>query len=74
MLATQDDVFKSVATDIYQLSEDDRIRMQIEAREDWLRRENGRKQREEQYKKSIAEKDAEIEELKKQIAALTQQP
>ncbi len=81
MLATQDDVFKSVATDIYQLSEDDRIRMQIEAREDWLRRENGRKRREAQYKKSIAEKDAqisekdaEIAELKKQLAALTQQP
>lgn len=63
MLATQNEFIKEASTTIYQLSAEERIRQECEAREDFLRREKEKARRiqeaEENLAKAMAEKEAE---------------
>lgn len=79
MLAQKDDVIKDASHTIYQLTQEEKIRLQCEAREDYYRRQNyveeefARKDAALAEKDTIiaekdaalAEKDAEIDQLKK---------
>ena len=76
MLAAQDISLSAAATTVYQLSEDEHIRQQCEAREDYLKRERGMSRLIKQQnqtiatqKQELAEKDKEIAELKALLAA-----
>ena len=81
MLAEKDDTIKDASNTIYQLSQEEKIRLQCEAREDYYRREcRIAKQHEEinDLETRIAEKDAQsanmqdtVSEKDAQIAALT---
>lgn len=81
MLAQKDDAIKEASNTIYQLSQEEKIRLQCEAREDYYRREcRIAKQHEEinDLETRIAEKDAQIADMQNavserdaRIAALT---
>ena len=62
MLAAQDTIMEDAATTLYQLSEDERIRMECWAREDRLKREQARKDLIEEQKQALAEKEQELAE------------
>jgi predicted transposase/invertase (TIGR01784 family) len=70
MLAEKEPIFKEVATEVRKISDEERIRMQCEAREDYYRTQatfHG------YYQDQIAEKDAIIKEMEKKIADLEAQ-
>ena len=60
MLAAQDAIMEDAATTLYQLSEDERIRMECWAREDRLKREQAREEIIEEQQQALAEKDQEL--------------
>ena len=62
MLAAQDTIMEDAATTLYQLSEDERIRMECWAREDRLKREQAREDLIEEQKQALAEKEQELAE------------
>ena len=67
MLAKEDQTLKSAIVTIVQLTEDEKIRLQCEAREDYYRRTEGR---EELLRETEEERDqavAEREQLKAQL-------
>lgn len=78
MLAVKDQTITEAANTIYQISEDERIRQQCEAREDYLRRQRGIQRRLEkadelekavvEKEKALAEKDKELTEKNKELA------
>ncbi len=77
MLATEDSVIYDAAETIYQLSEDDRIRQECEAREDYIKRKHDMEKRQRELERSkrdlerqIAQKDCIIGEKDKEIARL----
>ena len=73
MVAAKNRMIDDVATTIYQLTEDERIRQQCEAREDYMRRQRGIQQLLEEQRQQLAEKDRQLAEMDKQIAELDQQ-
>ena len=72
MIAAQDTGISAAAATIYQLSEDERIRQECEAREDYLKRERGMEKIIEKQKKEIDDQKKEIERLKALLAAKDQ--
>ncbi len=60
MLNANDTIFQEAAATMYEISEDERMRESLEAREDARRIENGRKKR---FKKVVKERDAALEKL-----------
>ena len=75
MLAATSSIIDDAATTLYQLSEDERIRQECEAREDYWKREQGlldemneTQERFAEAQKKIAEKDKKIAEKDKKIA------
>ena len=61
MLASKNQEIDEAATTIYQISEDERIRQQCEAREDYIRRQNGMRRRMEKAEAIAAEERAKKE-------------
>ena len=59
---------EDAATTLYLLSEDERVRMECWAREDYLKREQAREDIIAEQKREIAEKDRIIAELQAQLA------
>ena len=77
MLAAQDININAAATTLYQLSEDERIQQQCEAREDYLLREQDladritdREKTIAKQKRAIAEKDQSLASKDEEIARL----
>ena len=69
MLAEREPIFKEVATAVKTLTEEEKIRMQCEAREDYYKTQNDLHN---YYLEQLKEKDEEIADLKRQLAALQQ--
>ncbi len=67
MLAVENQAINEAASTIYEISEDERIRQQCEAREDYLRRQRGTQRRIAEKDRLIQEKDKQIQEKDKQI-------
>ena len=70
MLAAKNQEIDDAATTIYQLTEDERIRQQCEAREDYLRRQKGMQNLLDRQKQLLDKKDDIIAEQKQEIEAL----
>ena len=70
MLAEKDPIFKEVATQVKKLTDEEKIRMQCEAREDYYRTQNDFHGF---YLKQLEEKDKTIEEKDKLIAKLQEE-
>ena len=68
MLAATSSVIDDAATTLYQLSEDERIRQECEAREDYWKREQGLIDEMSEMQKRLAEKDETIAEKDETIA------
>ena len=71
MLAEKNPSITEAAATIYQISEDERIRQQCEAREDYLRRQRGIQRKLEKLdnlEKALAEKDNQLVEKDKELA------
>ena len=75
MLAAMSSIIDDAATTLYQLSEDERIRQECEAREDYWKREQGlldemneTQERFAEAQKKIAKKDKKIAEQEKALA------
>lgn len=70
MITEQDTTLASAAYTVYELSEDERIRQECEAREDWLRRKNGMKMMMKQLKTELKEAKAEKKSIKAELKTL----
>ena len=70
MLAEREPLFKEVATAVKTLTEEEKIRMQCEAREEYYRLQDSIQGKIADLEATLAEKDAKIAELEKQLAAL----
>lgn len=73
MLAAKNADIAYAAETIYKLSEDDRIRLQCEAREDYYKRQSVHAEREAKYKAQIAEQEEQIADLKEQLTTQSEQ-
>ena len=80
MLAEQDISLSAAAETIYELSEDERIQQECEAREDFILRQQGltdmiteQEQTIAERDQTIAERDQTITDLKQEIAKLKEQ-
>ena len=67
MVAAKNRTIDDAATTIYQLTADERIRQQCEAREDYLRRQRGIQQMLEEQRQQLAEKDQQLTEKDRQL-------
>ena len=70
MLAAQNTIFEDAATTVRKLTEDEKIRIQCEAREDHWRRETALRRRLSISEENCAQKDRIIAEQEKRIAEL----
>ncbi len=70
MVAAKNRMIDDAATTIYQLTEDERIRQQCEAREDYLRRQRGIQEMLEEQRQQLTEKDKQLTEKDQQIAEM----
>ena len=80
MLSQNNEYLKEASETVYHLTQEEKVRLQCQAREDYYRRMKGIQEKFEQLKQYKAEikqyeaqkvqSDAEIAELKQQIAAL----
>ena len=70
MVAAKNRMIDAAATTIYQLTEDERIRQQCEAREDYLRRQRGIQKMLEEQRQQLTEKDKQLTEKDQQIAEM----
>ena len=68
MLAATSSIIDDAATTLYQLSEDERIRQECEAREDYWKREQGLLDEMTEKQEQIAERDKTIADQEKTIA------
>ena len=73
MVAAKNRMIDDAATTIYQLTADERIRQQCEAREDYLRRQRGIQQMLEEQRQQLAEKDQQLTEKDQQLTEKDQQ-
>ncbi len=72
MLAKQDTGIRDAATTIYQLSEDERIRQQCEAREDYYRIQRGMAWQVKQLKTAVTKRDKKIAKQEQQLTRQNQ--
>ncbi len=70
MLAAKYDAVNEAATTLYQLSEDERIRLQCQAREDYERDQRTTQHAMADVSKTISEQQGQIAELQGQVAEL----
>ena len=70
MLAQKDKYIEEASATIYELSQEEKIRLQCEAREDYYRRQRSIQNQMKNLEKTIAEKDAAIAEKDAAIAIL----
>lgn len=63
MLASEKDILKEASETVYTLTQEEKIRLQCQAREDYYRTQNDVRT---YYTRQLEEKDAEIEALKQQ--------
>ena len=70
MLSQNNEYIKEASETVYHLTQEEKVRLQCQAREDYYRRMKGIQEKFEQYKAEKIQSDAEIAELKQQIAAL----
>ena len=70
MLAQKDKYIEEASATIYELSQEEKIRLQCEAREDYYRRQRSIQNQMKNLEKTIAEKDAAIAILKAEIEKL----
>ncbi|MBO6298159.1 MAG: PD-(D/E)XK nuclease family transposase, partial [Lachnospiraceae bacterium] len=68
MVAAKNRMIDDAATTIYQLTADERIRQQCEAREDYLRRQRGIQEMLEEQKNQLEEQKSQLEAQGRQIA------
>ncbi|MCM1213160.1 MAG: Rpn family recombination-promoting nuclease/putative transposase [Lachnospiraceae bacterium] len=68
MLAQKDDLINDASNTIYQLTREEKIRLQCEAREDYYRRQNYVEEEFSRKEAALADKDAELAEKDAQIA------
>lgn len=73
MLAHNNEYINQASSTIYQLTQEEQIRLQCRAREDYIRTQNDRIYLLAQKDSQLAEKDAKIAELESQIAELSLQ-
>ena len=69
MVASEDPAIFAAANTIYKLSEDERIRQQCEAREDYLRRELATQRRQEELDRRLAEQTEQLASMSKELAS-----
>ena len=70
ILSQNNEYLKEASETVYHLTQEEKVRLQCQAREDYYRRMKGIQEKFEQYKAEKIQSDAEIAELKQQIAAL----
>ena len=70
MLAEKDPIFKEVATQVKELTGEEKIRMQCEAREDYYRTQQDVRY---YYESQLNEKDKALAEKNREIAKLKEQ-
>lgn len=70
MLAQKDEYIREAADTVYQLTQEEKIRLQCEAREDYYRRQGDAKLLRERLTAALAEKDSIIADKDSTIAAL----
>ena len=70
MLSQNNEYLKEASETVYHLTQEEKVRLQCQAREDYYRRMKGIQEKFEQYKAEKIQSDAKIAELKQQIAAL----
>ncbi|MCM1190300.1 MAG: hypothetical protein NC541_13520 [bacterium] len=63
MYAQKDEYIQEASNTIYQLSQEESVRLQCEAREDYYRRQRSVQHRIEELNKLLAQKDSVIEKL-----------
>ena len=68
MLAATSSIIDDAATTLYQLSEDERIRQECEAREDYWKREQGLLDEMNEKQEQLAEAQEQLAEAQKKIA------
>ncbi len=73
MVAAKNRMIDDAATTIYQLTADERIRQQCEAREDYLRRQRGIQQMLEEQRQQLAEQEQQLTEKDRQLTEQKQQ-
>ena len=70
MLSQNNEYLKEASETVYHLTQEEKVRLQCQAREDYYRRMKGIQEKFEHYKAAKIQADAEIADLKQQIAAL----
>ena len=70
MLSQNNEYLKEASETVYHLTQEEKVRLQCQAREDYYRRMKGIQEKFEQYKAEKIQSDAEIADLKQQIAVL----
>ena len=69
MLSQNNDFLKEASETVYHLRQEEKVRLQCQAREDYYRRMKGIQEKFEHYKAEKIQSDDEISGLKQQIAA-----
>ena len=70
MLSQNNEYLKEASETVYHLTQEEKVRLQCQAREDYYRRMKGIQEKFEHYKAEKIQSDDEISELKQQIATL----
>ena len=70
MLSQNNEYLKEASETVYHLTQEAKVRLQCQAREDYYWRMKGIQEKFEHYKAERIQSDAEIADLKQQIAAL----
>ena len=70
MLSQNNEYLKEASETVYHLTQEEKVRLQCQAREDYYRRMKGIQEKFEHYTTEKTQSDAEIADLKQQIAAL----
>ena len=70
MLSQNNEYLKEASETVYHLTQEEKVRLQCQTREDYYYRMKGIQEKFEHYKAEKIQSDDEIAELKQQIAAL----
>lgn len=68
MLSQNNEYLKEASETVYHLTQEEKVRLQCQAREDYYRRMKGIQEKIEAQEELLAQKDAEIAALKKLLA------
>ena len=74
MLSQNNEYLKEAYETIYHLTQEEKVHLQCQTREDYYRRMKGIQEKFEYYKAEKTQSDNEIADLKQQIAALKKEP